>query len=290
MPSTERLGHFKLMRVAGAYWRGDEQRPQLQRIYGTAWESEAALAAHQHRLAEAERRDHRKLGAELDLFSFPDEIGSGLAVFHPKGGTIRRLLEDYSRRRHVEAGYEFVNTPHITKADLFETSGHLDWFADGMFPPMELDGGQQYYLKPMNCPFHILIYKSRQRSYRELPLRLFEFGSVYRYEKSGVVHGLTRVRGLTMDDAHIFCTREQMAGELDSHLTFVLDAAAGVRARTTSTSSCRPGPSARRWAATRTGPRPPRCCAAAAAAQDLQLVLDEGGGAFYGPEDLGAGT
>src|ERR1019366_10475639 len=205
--STDRLGHFKLTRVAGAYWRGDEHRPQLQRIYGTAWESQDALKAHLHRLEEAERRDHRRLGAELDLFSFPPELGSGLAVFHPKGGLIRKVMEDYSRVRHEQAGYEFVNTPHITKAELFQTSGHLDWFAEGMFPPMELDEGQQYYLKPMNCPFHILIYKARQRSYRELPLRLFEFGTVYRYEKSGVIHGLTRVRGLTMDDAHIFCAR-----------------------------------------------------------------------------------
>src|SRR5262245_40332799 len=222
------LGHFKLMRVAGAYWRGDEHNPQLQRIYGTAWATKAELEAHLHRLEEAARRDHRKLGVELDLFSFPDEIGSGLAVFHPKGGLVRLLMEDYSRQRHQEAGYEFVNSPHITKAKLFEISGHLDWFADGMFPPMHFDdeggeSGQDYYLKPMNCPFHILIYRSRIRSYRELPLRLFEFGTVYRYEKSGVVHGLTRVRGLTMDDAHIFCTKEQMAGELDSVLRFVLD-------------------------------------------------------------------
>ncbi len=211
------------MRVAGAYWRGDEQREQLQRIYGTAWESEKALAAYLHQLEEAERRDHRKLGAELDLFSFPEEIGSGLAVFHPKGGTIRRLMEDYSRQRHVEAGYDFVNSPHITKAHLFEVSGHLDWFADGMYPPMELDGGTQYYLKPMNCPFHILVYRSHQRSYRELPMRLFEFGTVYRYEKSGVLQGLTRVRGMTQDDAHIFCTREQMDAELVRTLRFVLD-------------------------------------------------------------------
>ncbi len=201
------------MRTGGAYWRGSEKNPQLQRIYGTAWESRQAQEDYLHLLAEAERRDHRKLGAELDLFSFPPEIGSGLAVFHPKGGTIRRVMEEYSRQRHIEAGYEFVNSPHITKAELFETSGHLGWFAENMFPPMEMEGAS-YYLKPMNCPFHILVYRSRGRSYRELPLRLFEFGTVYRFEKSGVVHGLTRVRGLTMDDSHIFCTREQVGAEL----------------------------------------------------------------------------
>ena len=218
VPSTKRLGAFKLTKVAGAYWRGNEKGPMLQRIYGTAWESKEALAEHLHRLEEAERRDHRKLGVELDLFSFPEEIGSGLAVFHPKGALVRRIMEEYSRERHETSGYEFVNTPHITKSGLFETSGHLDWFADGMFPPMHLDEGAgegtTYYLKPMNCPFHILIFRHRTRSYRELPLRMFEFGTVYRYEKSGVVHGLTRVRGMTQDDAHIFCTKEQMAGEL----------------------------------------------------------------------------
>ena len=192
VPSTGRLGAFKLTRVAGAYWRGNEKGPQLQRVYGTAWESEKALAEHLHRIEEAERRDHRRLGVELDLFSFPEEIGSGLAVFHPKGGTVRRIMEDYSRHRHEQGGYEFVNSPHITKSQLFETSGHLQWFAEGMFPPIELDGGTDYYLKPMNCPFHCLIFRSRTRSYRELPLRLFEFGTVYRYEMSGVVHGLTR--------------------------------------------------------------------------------------------------
>ena len=199
----------------------------LQRIYGTAWESKAALEEYLHRVEEAERRDHRRLGAELDLFSFPEEVGSGLPLFHPKGALVRKLMEDYSRERHEAAGYQFVNTPHITKANLFETSGHLDWFADGMFPPMTLDegggDGTKYYLKPMNCPFHILIYSSRLRSYRELPLRYFEFGTVYRYERSGVVHGLTRVRGLTQDDAHIFCTKEQMTSELRSLLVFVLD-------------------------------------------------------------------
>ncbi len=283
VPSTSRLGHFRLMRVAGAYWRGDEKRPQLQRIYGTAWESEKALAQHLHRLEEAERRDHRKLGAELDLFSFPEEIGSGLPVFHPKGGTVRRLMEDYSRQRHVEAGYEFVNTPHITKSELFETSGHLDWFADGMFPPMELDGGQQYYVKPMNCPFHILIYKSRQRSYRELPLRLFEFGTVYRYEKSGVVHGLTRVRGMTQDDAHIFCTRDQMGAELHSTLLFVLDVLRdyGLDDFFLELST---KPEAKAVGSDEEWEEATEALRATAEAMDLALVLDEGGGAFYGPK------
>jgi threonyl-tRNA synthetase len=215
------LGHFKLIRVAGAYWRGDEHNPQLQRIYGTAWDSDKALEAHLHQLEEAAKRDHRKLGVELDLFHFPPEIGSGLPVYHPKGGIIRRVMEDYSRRRHIEAGYEFVNTPHITKSDLFETSGHLEWYADSMYPPMELEGAR-YYPKPMNCPMHILIYSARGRSYRELPLRLFEFGTVYRFEKSGVVHGLTRARGFTQDDAHIFCAPEQLAEELASLLDFVV--------------------------------------------------------------------
>jgi len=222
LPTTRHIPAFKLMRAGGAYWRGSEKNPQLQRIYGTAWESRQAQEDYLHLLEEAERRDHRKIGAELDLFSFPPEIGSGLAVFHPKGGTIRRVMEEYSRQRHIEAGYEFVNSPHITKSELFETSGHLGWFAENMFPPMEMEGAS-YYLKPMNCPFHILVYRSRGRSYRELPLRLFEFGTVYRFEKSGVVHGLTRVRGLTMDDSHIFCTREQVGAELKSLLKFVLD-------------------------------------------------------------------
>jgi threonyl-tRNA synthetase len=283
VPSTAALGHFTLMRVAGAYWRGDEKRPQLQRIYGTAWESEAALKEHLHRLEEAERRDHRKLGAELDLFSFPDEIGSGLAVFHPRGGTVRRLMEDYSRQRHAESGYEFVYSPHITKSELFATSGHLEWYADSMYPPMELDGGTEYYLKPMNCPFHILVYRSRQRSYRELPQRYFEFGTVYRYEKSGVVHGLTRVRGMTQDDAHIFCTEEQMAGELDSLLTFVLDLLRdfglndfylelSTKPETKSVGSDE------EWDVATEALR------SVAVARDLELVMDEGGGAFYGPK------
>jgi threonyl-tRNA synthetase len=221
VPSTSKLGHFKLMKVAAAYWRGDEHRPQLQRIYGTAWESAAALKDHLHRLEEAEKRDHRRLGAELDLFHFPPEIGGGLPVFHPKGGLIRKLMEDHSRREHEAAGYQFVWTPHLAKSTLFEISGHLQWYADSMYPPMEMEGAT-YYPKPMNCPMHILIYKSRQRSYRELPLRLFEFGTVYRFERSGVLNGLLRVRGITQDDAHIFCTREQLAGELSSLLAFVL--------------------------------------------------------------------
>jgi threonyl-tRNA synthetase len=221
LPSTRQIPAFKLMRTGGAYWRASEKNPQLQRIYGTAWPSREEQDEYLKMLAEAERRDHRRLGAELDLFSFPTEIGSGLPVFHPKGGTIRRVLEDYSRRRHIEAGYEFVNTPHITKSTLFETSGHLDWYADGMYPPMEMEGAK-YYPKPMNCPMHILIYASRGRSYRELPLRLFEFGTVYRFEKSGVVHGLTRARGFTQDDAHIFCRPDQLADELASLLDFVV--------------------------------------------------------------------
>ena len=283
VPSTSHLGHFKLTRVAGAYWRGDEKRPQLQRIYGTAWESEEALAAHLHQLEEAELRDHRRLGQELDLFSFPTEIGPGLGVFHPKGGTMRRIMEDYSRARHVAGGYEFVYTPHITKADLFEVSGHLEWFAEGMYPPRELDDGQKYYLKPMNCPFHTLIYKARQRSYRELPLRLFEFGSVYRYEKSGVVHGFTRVRGMTMDDAHIFCTREQMTDEIKSLLEFVLDLLRdyGLTEFHLELSTRPPGKAVgtdEEWEeATAT-------LAQVAGSAGLQLTLDEGGGAFYGPK------
>jgi threonyl-tRNA synthetase len=222
LPNTKLIGAFKIMRSAAAYWRGDEKNPQLQRVYGTAWPTRDQLKAYLSFLQEAAKRDHRKIGADLDLFSFPEEIGSGLAVFHPKGGIIRRELEAYSRQRHEEAGYEFVNTPHITKGELFETSGHLPYYADTMFPPINLEGAQ-YYLKAMNCPMHNLIFRSRGRSYRELPLRLFEFGTVYRYEKSGVVHGLTRVRGLTMDDSHIYCTPEQMPGELRSLLRFVLD-------------------------------------------------------------------
>ncbi len=283
VPSTSRLGHFKLMRVAGAYWRGDEKRPQLQRIYGTAWESEDALAAHLHQLEEAEARDHRKLGHELDLFSFPSEVGPGLAVFHPKGGLIRRVMEEYSRQRHEVSGYEFVYSPHISKAELFETSGHLDWFAESMYPPMTLDEGQQYYLKPMNCPFHLLIYKSRPRSYRELPLRLFEFGAVYRYELSGAVQGLTRVRGMTQDDAHIFCTKEQMAEEIETTLHFVLSLLRdfGLNEFYLELSTRPPGKSVgadEEWAEAEA------TLEAVARNAGLELVLDPGGGAFYGPK------
>ena len=234
LPNTRMIGQaFALTRVAAAYWRGNEKNKQLQRIYGTAWSSKDDLRAYQERMEEAAKRDHRKLGQELDLFSFPEEIGSGLAVFHPKGGAMRKVMEDYSRERHEHSGYEFVYSPHITKSNLFEASGHLQWYSDGMFPPMRLDEevdaegvvrkqGQDYYLKPMNCPFHILIFKSQSRSYRDLPMRLFEFGSVYRYEKSGTLHGLTRVRGMTQDDAHLFVTPDNMEAELTNVLNFVL--------------------------------------------------------------------
>ena len=294
LPSTKHIPAFKLMRSAGAYWRGSEKNPMLQRIYGTAWPSVDALNSYLELLLEAEKRDHRRLGAELDLFSFPEEIGSGLAVFHPKGGIIRRAMEDYSRIRHETEGYEFVYSPHITKAALFETSGHLDWYADGMYPPMIMDeelhadgtvkrAGQQYYMKPMNCPFHNLIYKSRQRSYRELPLRLFEFGTVYRYEKSGVLHGITRARGFTQDDAHIYCTAEQMPGELDSLLTFVLNLLRdyGLNDFYLELSTRNPEKSVgedAEWVAATEALRQ------AASVQGLELVLDEGGAAFYGPK------
>jgi threonyl-tRNA synthetase len=284
VPTTRNIPAFKLLRSAGAYWRGSEKNPQLQRIYGTAWPSSEAQDAYLARIAEAERRDHRRLGAELDLFSFPTEIGSGLAVFHPKGGTIRRVLEDHSRRRHEDAGYEFVNTPHITKAQLFETSGHLGWFAEHMYPPMELEGAR-YYLKPMNCPFHILIYKDRGRSYRELPLRMFEFGTVYRYEQSGVVHGLTRVRGLTMDDAHIFVTREQVADELKSLLAFVLSLLADfglsdfyLELSTRDSHKEKFAGSDEDWESATAALR------TTAEAAGLELVMDPGGAAFYGPK------
>jgi threonyl-tRNA synthetase len=221
VPSTGRLGHFKLQKVSSAYWRGNEKGPVLQRIYGTAWESKSALEEHLHRLEEAERRDHRRLAVELDLLSFPTELGGGLAVWHPKGAIVRKLMEDYSRARHQSGGYQFVFTPHLSNATLFQTSGHLDFYADGMYPPMEMDNGT-YYPKPMNCPMHCLIFRGRQRSYRELPLRLFELGTVYRYERAGTLHGLMRIRGFTQDDSHIFCTREQLQDEIISLLDFVM--------------------------------------------------------------------
>ena len=283
VPSTRHIPAFKLMRNAGAYWRGSEKNPQLQRIYGTAWETRAAQDDYLKMLEEAERRDHRKLGAELDLFSFPEEIGSGLPVFHPKGGIIRRELENYSRRRHEDAGYSFVATPHITKGHLFETSGHLPYYADTMFPPMELEGSE-YYLKAMNCPMHNLVFRSRGRSYRELPLRLFEFGAVYRYEKSGVVHGLTRVRGLTMDDSHIYCTREQMEDELKSVLAFILDLLRDyglddfyLELSTRGDSDKFIGSDEEWESATST-------LRTVAEDSGLELVPDPGGAAFYGPK------
>ncbi|MGW6913625.1 threonine--tRNA ligase [Kitasatospora sp. NPDC054939] len=283
LPSTRHIPAFKLMRNAAAYWRGSEKNPMLQRIYGTAWPSKDELKAHLDFLVEAEKRDHRKLGNELDLFSIPEEIGSGLAVFHPKGGIIRRAMEDYSRRRHEEEGYEFVYTPHATKGKLFEKSGHLDWYADGMYPPMQLDEGVDYYLKPMNCPMHNLIFDARGRSYRELPLRLFEFGTVYRYEKSGVVHGLTRARGFTQDDAHIYCTREQMADELDATLTFVLNLLRdyGLNDFYLELSTKDPEKfvgSDEVWE------EATAVLAAVAEKQGLPLVPDPGGAAFYGPK------
>ncbi len=294
LPSTKHIPAFKLMRTAAAYWRGSEKNPMLQRIYGTAWPSPEELQAYLDLLAEAEKRDHRRLGNELDLFSFPDEIGSGLAVFHPKGGVVRMAMEDYSRKRHIEEGYQFVYSPHLTKSTLFEVSGHLDWYSEGMYPPMIMDEelhadgtikkpGQKYYMKPMNCPMHILIYKSRGRSYRELPLRAFEFGTVYRYEKSGVVHGLTRARGFTQDDAHIFCTKEQMPAELDSLLTFVLNLLRdyGLQDFYLELSTKNPekyvGDDADWDAAT-------DILRKAAEAQNLELVMDPGGAAFYGPK------
>jgi len=295
VPTTKVLGNaFKLMRSAAAYWRGSEKNPQLQRIYGTAWPTKDELKAYLERLAEAEKRDHRKLGAELDLFSFPDEIGSGLAVFHPKGGVIRKEMEDYSRRRHEEEGYEFVYSPHITKGKLFETSGHLDWYAESMYPPMHLDAehdadgavtkqGQDYYLKPMNCPFHCLIFRARGRSYRELPLRLFEFGSVYRYEKSGVVHGLTRVRGMTQDDAHIYVTEEQLQVELKTLLTFVTDLLKDYGLddfylELSTRNEEKYVGTDENWA------KATEALREAATDSGLELVDDPGGAAFYGPK------
>ena len=294
LPSTKHIPAFKLMRAAGAYWRGSKKNPMLQRIYGTAWPTQEGLDQYLHLLAEAEKRDHRKLGAELDLFSFPEEIGSGLAVFHPKGGIIRKTMEDYSRKRHEEEDYQFVYSPHLTKAALFETSGHLQWYADGMYPPMVMDeelhadgtikkAGQKYYMKPMNCPFHNLIYQSSPKSYRDLPLRLFEFGTVYRYEKSGVVHGITRARGFTQDDAHIYCTKEQMADELDSLLTFVLNLLRdyGLTDFYLELSTRNPEKSVgdeKDWESATEALRQ------AAVKQKLEFVMDPGGAAFYGPK------
>lgn len=294
LPSTKHISAFKLMRAAGAYWRGSEKNPMLQRIYGTAWPTQEGLDQYLHLLAEAEKRDHRKLGAELDLFSFPEEIGSGLAVFHPKGGIVRKTMEDYSRKRHEEEDYQFVYSPHLTKAALFETSGHLQWYADGMYPPMVMDeelhadgtikrAGQKYYMKPMNCPFHNLIYQSTPKSYRDLPLRLFEFGTVYRYEKSGVVHGITRARGFTQDDAHIYCTQEQMADELDSLLTFVLNLLRdyGLSDFYLELSTRNPEKSVgdeKDWVSATEALRK------AAEKQKLEFVMDPGGAAFYGPK------
>ena len=294
VPSTKSIPAFKLMRSSGAYWRGSEKNPMLQRIYGTAWPSQEELDSHLHLLEEAEKRDHRRLGAELDLFSFPEEVGSGLAVFHPKGGIVRRAMEDYSRKRHEEEGYQFVYSPHLTKSTLFETSGHLDWYADGMYPPMIMDEelhddgtikrqGQKYYMKPMNCPFHNLIYRANSRSYRDLPLRLFEFGTVYRYEKSGVIHGLTRARGFTQDDAHIYCTKDQMMGELDSLLTFVLNLLRdyGLEDFYLELSTRNPAKSVGsddEWQEATEALR------SAAEKQNLELVMDPEGAAFYGPK------
>ncbi|GAA3564879.1 threonine--tRNA ligase [Amycolatopsis ultiminotia] len=283
VPTTKFIPAFKLTRVAAAYWRGNDRNPQLQRIYGTAWESAEAQDAHLARIAEAERRDHRKLGAELDLFSFPEEIGSGLPVFHPKGGIIRRELETYSRRRHEEAGYEFVNTPHISKGELFHTSGHLPYYADTMFPPVQFED-EDYYLKAMNCPMHNLIFRSRGRSYRELPLRLFEFGTVYRYEKSGVVHGLTRVRGLTMDDSHIYCTKEQMPGELRSLLKFVLDLLADYGLSDFYLELSTRGDSEKFIGEDWEWEEATETLRQAALDSGLELVPDPGGAAFYGPK------
>ncbi|MBM7414749.1 threonyl-tRNA synthetase [Rhodococcus sp. PvP016] len=294
VPTTKYIPAFKLTRSSAAYWRGDQSKADLQRVYGTAWESQEALDAYLELLAEAERRDHRKLGSELDLFSFPDELGSGLPVFHPKGGIVRKELEDYSRQRHVEQGYEFVYSPHITKSTLYEVSGHLDWYKDGMFPAMHLDAelaedgtvrkpGQDYYLKPMNCPMHNLIFDSRGRSYRELPLRLFEFGSVYRYEKSGVIHGLTRVRGMTQDDAHIYCTREQMHDELTNTLNFVLGLLKdyGLDDFYLELSTRNPDKSV---GSDEVWEEATATLAEVAAASGLHLVPDPGGAAFYGPK------
>ncbi len=282
VPSTGRLGHFALQKVAGAYWRGDETRPMLQRIYGTAWESEAALREHLDRLAEAELRDHRRLAAELDLLSFPEELGGGLAVWHPKGAAVRKLMEDYSRLRHEQGGYDFVFSPHVARSVLWETSGHLDFYADAMYPPMELEGAT-YYPKPMNCPFHMLIFRSSTRSYRDLPLRLFELGTVYRYERSGTLHGLLRIRGFTQDDSHIFCTPDQVVDEIRSLLGFVLSVlrAFGFDEFTASLST---RPEGKSVGSDDDWERATDALRLALEAEALDYDVDEGGGAFYGPK------
>jgi threonyl-tRNA synthetase len=282
VPHTGRLGHYKLTRVAGAYWRGDERNPMLQRIYGTAWESKQALEDHLERLEQARERDHRKLATELDLLSFPDELGGGLAVWHPKGGIVRKLMEDYSRQRHQDGGYEFVYSPNLARSTLWETSGHLDWFADAMYPPMETENGA-YYPKPMNCPFHMLIFGSRQRSYRELPLRLFELGTVYRYERSGVLHGLMRIRGFTQDDSHIFCTRDQIQDELVSLLDFVLSVleAFGFDDFTASLST---KPEGKAVGSDEEWDEATEALRRALEVRELEYEVDVGGGAFYGPK------
>ncbi|MBJ7280825.1 MAG: threonine--tRNA ligase, partial [Rhodoluna sp.] len=297
LPNTRMIGNgYALTRVAAAYWRGNQSNKQLQRIYGTAWPTKDQLREHQTQLEEAAKRDHRRIGAELDLFSFPEEIGSGLAVFHPKGGIIRKVMEDYSRAKHEQGGYEFVYTPHVTKSNLFETSGHLEWYAEGMFPPLKLDEeldeegnvkrqAQDYYLKPMNCPFHCLIYKAQNRSYRDLPLRMFEFGTVYRYEKSGVLHGITRARGFTQDDAHLYVSRESIGVELANVLHFVLELLRDygltdfyLELSTKEEGNPKFVGSDEIWAeATET-------LAQVAKDSGLQLIPDPGGAAFYGPK------
>ncbi len=282
VPSTGRLGHFKLMKVAGAYWRGDENNEMLQRIYGTAWADKKQLAAHLHRLEEAAKRDHRKLANELDLLSFPSELGGGLAVWHPKGAIVRKLMEDYARTRHEEGGYQFTYTPHLANAKLFETSGHLDFYADGMYPPMEMDNGT-YYPKPMNCPMHVLVYRSQQRSYRDLPIRLFELGTVYRYERAGTLHGLLRIRGFTQDDAHLFVTEEQLQEELDRTLRFVLDMLQtfgfeDFQAKLSTRPPEKSVGSDEIWE------HATECLRTTLDRSEMPYEVDEGGGAFYGPK------
>jgi threonyl-tRNA synthetase len=282
VPDTGRLGHFKLTRVAGAYWRGDERNPMLQRIYGTAWESKQALEEHLERLEQARERDHRKLAAELDLLSFPDELGGGLAVWHPKGGIVRKLMEDYSRQRHQDGGYEFVYSPNLARSTLWETSGHLEWFADAMYPPMELENGS-YYPKPMNCPFHMLIFRNRQRSYRELPLRMFELGNVYRYERSGVLHGLLRIRGFTQDDSHIFCTRDQIQEELVSLLDFVISVLEAF-GFTDFTATLSTKPEGKAVGSDEEWDDATEALRQALEVREMEYGTDIGGGAFYGPK------